>query len=100
MFESLPHTFAGRTAIADIRSAHDGLAPGESSGARYRVAGRILGRRGQGKVIFCDIHDRSGVLQGMGSVDALDPEVFARLGVGLHRRHRRRRGRAGAYPPR
>jgi lysyl-tRNA synthetase class 2 len=78
-YEALPHRFAGRTPIAAAREAHDALEAGASSGVSYRLAGRVLGRRGQGKVVFCDLEDRSGRIQLMGSVDELDEATFDAL---------------------
>ena len=79
-FEALPHRFAGRTPVATARTAHEALEAGATSGVTYRLAGRVLARRGQGKVVFCDLEDRSGRIQLMGSVDAMDASPFAALG--------------------
>ncbi len=73
----LSHRFADRTEIAEVRSAHGGLAAGDASGARYRLAGRALGRRLMGKAAFLDLEDRSGRLQLLASADALGDELFA-----------------------
>jgi lysyl-tRNA synthetase, class II len=76
-YDALPHRFAQRTMISAVRDAHETLAPGESSGASYRLAGRVMARRGQGKVAFVDIEDRSGGIQLLGSLDGLGEEAFA-----------------------
>jgi lysyl-tRNA synthetase class 2 len=78
-YEALPHRFSGRTPVAVAREANGSLADGEASGRTYRLAGRVLGRRGQGKVVFCDLEDRSGRIQLMGAVDELAEAVFAAL---------------------
>jgi lysyl-tRNA synthetase class 2 len=44
--EPFPHAFEGRTEIATIRAAHEGLAAGEETDDSYRVAGRVAARRG------------------------------------------------------
>jgi len=75
--ERLPHRFGDRTPIAEVRAAHEGLAAGESSGATYRLAGRVLGRRGQGKLSFLDLEDRTGRMQLLASADGLGEEAFA-----------------------
>jgi lysyl-tRNA synthetase, class II len=67
----LPHRFADRSAVAEVLAAHEDLEPGASSGARYRLAGRVLGRRGMGKASFLDLEDRSGRIQLMASSDGL-----------------------------
>lgn len=41
------------------------------------VAGRILSRRGMGKVSFCDLHDRKGHIQLFTKIDELGPEAYA-----------------------
>src|SRR4051794_41361733 len=46
--EPFPHSFEGRTEIAAVRAAHEGLGAGEETEDRYRVAGRIAARRGHG----------------------------------------------------
>jgi lysyl-tRNA synthetase class 2 len=75
--DDLPHRFADRTEIADVRAAHADLEPGGASGARYRLAGRVLGRRLMGKAAFLDLEDRSGRIQLLASADGLGEEVFA-----------------------
>src|SRR5215510_12473005 len=61
--EPFPHEFAGREEIAEVRAAHEGLAPGIETDSRHRVAGRIVGRRGHGKNAFIDLRDGSGQIQ-------------------------------------
>ena len=67
----LPHRFGDRTAIADVLAAHEDLEAGGASGAHYRLAGRVLGRRGMGKAAFLDLEDRSGRIQLMATADGL-----------------------------
>jgi lysyl-tRNA synthetase class 2 len=76
---ALPHRFAERTPIADVLRAHEGLAPGEESDARYRVAGRLVARRGHGKASFLDLEDRSGRIQLLASLDGLGEEPYAEV---------------------
>ena len=75
--DQLPHRFGDRTEIAEVRATHGDLEPGAASGARYRLAGRALGRRVHGKAAFLDLEDRSGRLQLLASADELGEEVFA-----------------------
>jgi lysyl-tRNA synthetase class 2 len=72
----LPHRFGNRTEIAFVRDAHGSLGAGEEADASYRLAGRVLGRRGMGKAVFLDLEDRSGRIQLLGSVDVLGQEAF------------------------
>ena len=97
-YDALPHRFAGRTAIADLRAAHESLEAGAESGASYRLAGRVMARRGQGKLVFLDLEDRSGRLQLLAAVDVLGEELFERVAGALARRRRRRRGRGDRAP--
>ena len=43
------------------------------------VAGRIMSKRGKGKVAFIDIHDRSGKIQIFAKIDDLGEEVYKGL---------------------
>lgn len=65
--------------VSDIVSAHSSVAPGEETGARVLVAGRVMTMRRHGKVTFTDLKDSSGRLQLYVSVDALDPERYERF---------------------
>ena len=49
--------------VADIRKAHEGLAPDTRTDDRVRVAGRLMLIRRQGGLTFATLHDRSGELQ-------------------------------------
>ncbi len=83
-YDALPHRFAGRTAIADLRAAHEDLEAGADSGTTYRLAGRVMARRGQGKLVFLDLEDRSGRLQLLAALDVLGEETLALVsGVAL-----------------
>jgi lysyl-tRNA synthetase, class II len=77
--EPFPHTFPGVRPIAAIHAAHADLPAGEDSDARYRVAGRLHARRGQGRMAFLDLDDRTGRIQLQARVDVLGEEAMARL---------------------
>jgi lysyl-tRNA synthetase class 2 len=77
--EPFPHTFAGVESIASVRAAHERLATGEETSAAHRVAGRLAARRGQGKMAFLDLVDRSGRIQLQARVDELGPDSMQRL---------------------
>ena len=56
--------FDGHQAIGAVRAAAPPNEPGgDASGPMVRVAGRILLRRGQGKVVFLDLRDWTGRIQ-------------------------------------
>jgi lysyl-tRNA synthetase, class II len=77
--EPFPHEFEGVEPIAAVRAAHASLAPGEETEASHRVAGRLAARRGQGKMAFLDLVDRSGRIQLQARIDVLGPEAMERL---------------------
>jgi lysyl-tRNA synthetase, class II len=77
--EPFPHAFPGVVPVAAVHEAHADLPAGEDSDARYRVAGRLHARRGQGKMAFLDLDDRSGRLQLQAKLDVLGPERMERL---------------------
>jgi lysyl-tRNA synthetase class 2 len=77
--EPFPHDYDDRTPIADVRAAHEDLGDGEVSGTRYRVAGRIAARRGQGKVAFIDLVDGSGRIQLLCRVGEIPEDRFEQL---------------------
>ncbi|MCA1657498.1 MAG: lysine--tRNA ligase, partial [Actinobacteria bacterium] len=77
--DPFPHEFAGVEPIAGVLAAHGGLADGEETEVRHRVAGRLAARRDQGKMAFLDLVDRSGRLQLMARKNLLGPEGWERL---------------------
>jgi lysyl-tRNA synthetase, class II len=82
--EPFPHAFDDRVEIAEVRGRHDDLEPGEDTEARYRLAGRIMARRGHGKAAFLDLRDGSGQIQLHSRADVLgDAEHEALLGLDL-----------------
>ncbi len=72
--EPFPYSFSGVEPIASVRVAHADLAVGEETTVAHRVAGRLAARRGQGKMAFLDLVDRSGRIQLQARVDELGPE--------------------------
>jgi lysyl-tRNA synthetase, class II len=73
--------FRDRTKIRTILDAHDpeALGEGEHSEFSYRIAGRLVGRRGHGKTAFLDIRDLTGSIQAYARLDALGEEAFGRI---------------------
>ena len=59
----LPKRFPDRDEIAAVREDCEALEPGAESPEKRRLAGRVLGRRGHGKLVFLDLVDRSGRIQ-------------------------------------
>jgi lysyl-tRNA synthetase class 2 len=58
-----PKHFRERDEIALVRAETEPLAPGAAAETKRRVAGRVLGRRDLGKLVFLDLVDRSGRVQ-------------------------------------
>jgi lysyl-tRNA synthetase, class II len=77
--EPFPHQFGRVEPIASVRAAHADLGVGEETGTAHRVAGRLVARRGQGKMAFLDLVDRSGRVQLQGRVDELGASGMERL---------------------
>ena len=72
--EPFPYSYAGVEPIASVRAEHAELGVGEETQASHRVAGRLAARRGQGKMAFLDLVDRSGRIQLQARVDELGAE--------------------------
>src|SRR5688572_11074798 len=77
--DPFPHEFPGVAPVADVHAAHADLADGEETDVTHRVAGRLAARRGQGKMAFLDLVDRSGRLQLQARQDVLGEEQHERL---------------------
>jgi lysyl-tRNA synthetase, class II len=77
--EPFPHAYPGVQPIEAIHAAHADLPAGEDADARYRVAGRLHARRGQGRMAFLDLDDRSGRIQLQAKLDVLGEAAMARL---------------------
>jgi lysyl-tRNA synthetase class 2 len=69
----LPKRFPDRQEIAAVRSAAERLEPGGEGGGRRRLAGRVMARRGHGKLVFLDLVDRSGQIQLLCAADRVGP---------------------------
>ena len=58
----------------DIKDNFDAL-----EGSGVRVAGRLMSKRGMGKVSFCDLQDKSGRIQLYARKDEMDEEEYNRF---------------------
>ncbi|MGH3005495.1 MAG: lysine--tRNA ligase [Gaiellaceae bacterium] len=70
---SLPTRFPDRDEVAAVRAEAEQLEAGAESDERRRLAGRVLGRRGHGKLVFLDLVDRSGRIQLLCEADRSGP---------------------------
>lgn len=77
--DPFPHAFPDVVPAARVATEHEHLPAGEETDDHYRVAGRLAARRGQGKMAFLDLVDRSGRIQLQARVDVLGPEPMERL---------------------
>jgi lysyl-tRNA synthetase, class II len=77
--EPFPPERFEREDVAEVRAAHEGLAPGVETESRHRVAGRLVGRRGHGKACFLDLRDGSGQIQLHAREDLLGEEPYRLL---------------------
>ncbi|HEY5052462.1 MAG TPA: lysine--tRNA ligase [Solirubrobacterales bacterium] len=77
--DPFPREFSEREDIAEVRAAHEGLAPGVETESRHRVAGRLVSRRGHGKACFLDLRDGSGQIQLHAREDLLGAEAYELL---------------------
>ena len=78
-----PHRFPDRDEIASVRAEADGLEP-QATGGEYGLAGRVMGRRDLGRLVFLDLVDRSGQIQLLCQPDELDdfdPDLGDVVGV-------------------
>ena len=66
--------FLWDTVSADIRDHFD-----EMEGNTVRVAGRLMSKRGMGKVSFCDLQDRAGRIQLYARRDEMDESAYDRF---------------------
>ena len=66
----LPHRFPDREEIAAVRAEAEALEP-QATGAEHALAGRVMGRRDMGKLVFLDLADRSGQIQLLAQPDEL-----------------------------
>jgi lysyl-tRNA synthetase, class II len=70
---ALPKRFPNRDEIAAVREEAEALEPGQEAAERRRLAGRVMGRRGHGKLVFLDLVDLSGRIQLVCAVDRTGP---------------------------
>src|SRR5918998_4630502 len=76
---ALPKRFPDRVDTASVRAEAERLDAGEEAAEERRVAGRVMGRRGHGKLVFLDLVDRSGSLQLLCAADRVG-EIDVDLG--------------------
>ncbi len=79
-----PKRFPERDEIAAVRAATEALEAGGELEDAQRLAGRVMARREMGKLVFCDLVDRSGRIQLMcdtGRIGEVDVHLGDVVGV-------------------
>ena len=66
--------FDFNTDSAAIKADYEGF-----EGKTVKVAGRLMSKRGQGKVMFCDLQDATGRIQLFVKIDEMGEEEYARF---------------------
>ena len=72
-----PTRFDRSTTLAELQSVHSGLEPDTRTGEVARIAGRVVSRRGHGKLRFATIEDAGGAVQLMFQADHLPDDAAA-----------------------
>jgi lysyl-tRNA synthetase class 2 len=71
-----PYRFDRSHTLAEIRAAHASLEPGTETDEAVAVAGRVMLKRDQGKLIFVSLQDRTDTIQLFVSRAAAGDDVF------------------------
>ncbi|MGH9120451.1 MAG: lysine--tRNA ligase [Acidimicrobiales bacterium] len=80
---AIPYRFDRTATVAEVRTRHGGLAPGEETGEIVAVAGRVMLRREQGRYSFAELRDSSGAIQLFASAAwTADYGAFTRVHLG------------------
>ncbi len=74
-----PYRFDRTNTLAEVRAQYGELAPGTETEAAVRVAGRMLLKREQGKLIFATLREREADTQLFVSKAVIGDEAFARF---------------------
>jgi lysyl-tRNA synthetase class 2 len=80
---SVPYRFDPDATAAGLKQAHGHLEPGVETGEQVTVAGRLMLRRGQGKLVFGQLADSTGRIQLFAPADVTPRfEAFGKLSLG------------------
>jgi len=77
--EVYPYRFDRTHTLAQLRDAHGQLQPGAETDVHVTVAGRMMLRREQGKLIFATLRDRDDEIQLFISKAVVGDDAFARI---------------------
>ena len=73
------HAFNYSHHVADLDEKYKELGDGENTEDRVAVAGRIVAKRVQGKIIFFELLDATGKIQLFCRINALGEDAFAEM---------------------
>lgn len=73
------HAFSYSHHIIDLDNKYADLEDGENTEDRVEVAGRVMAKRDQGKIIFMELRDSTGNIQLFCRINALGEEAFAAM---------------------
>ncbi|MCU1356052.1 MAG: lysyl-tRNA synthetase, class [Acidimicrobiales bacterium] len=80
---SIPYRFDPDATAAGLQEKYDGLEAGVETGDEVTIAGRLMLRRGQGKLVFGQLADSSGRIQLFAPADVTPRfEDFGKLSLG------------------
>ena len=71
-----PYRFDRTHSLGEIRAAHGSLEPGAETDVRVAVAGRVMLKRDQGKLIFVTLQDRTDQIQLFVSKSVVGDDAF------------------------
>jgi lysyl-tRNA synthetase, class II len=78
--EPYPYRFDRTHTLAQLHDAHGDLEPGAETDVHVSVAGRMMLKRGQGKLVFATLRDRDGEIQLFISKSVVGDETFEAVG--------------------
>jgi hypothetical protein len=80
---AVPYRFDPGATTAEVVAAHGDLEPGVETGIEVTVAGRLMLRRGQGKLVCGQLADATGRIQLFAPADVTPEfEAFGKLSLG------------------
>ena len=75
-----PYRFDRTHTLSEVRAEHGELEPGTETAARVSIAGRMMLKREQGKLIFATVRDRSDEIQLFVSKAIVGDQAFTDIG--------------------
>lgn len=73
------HAFSYSHHIVDLDEKYATLEDGQDTEDRVDIAGRVMAKRDQGKIIFMELRDATGNIQLFCRINALGEEAFAAM---------------------